>query len=62
MTPNCHTCHTWLTLMPTYCWSSSSMEIMSSVENLDFIVGETLCRSESKIKWMMMILITIKFE
>ena len=48
--------------MPTYCWSSSSMEIMSSVENLDFIVGETLCRSESKIKWMMMILITIKFE
>ena len=55
-------CLTWLTLMPTYCWSSSRMEIMSSVENLDFMVAETLCRSESKIKRMMMILITIKFE
>lgn len=48
--------------MPTYCWSSSRMEMMSSVENLDFMLAETLGRSESKIKRMMMILITIKFE
>ena len=45
--------------MPTNCWSSSRMEMMSRVENLVFILRPSQV-SESKIKGMM-ILITIKF-